>query len=98
MGCVDTAQCQYYGVSAIDIEEISVINIYPNPISDFVNIELPGNENYSIQLLSLDGKNLKTIISAKETEILHLSGLNSGIYLIRISTSENIQVFKIVKE
>lgn len=54
--------------------------IYPNPTSDFVNIESKNQIN-SIELYNLSGQKILSSISDK----INISHLNKGIYLLKIN-------------
>lgn len=67
------------------------VNIYPNPSSDFVKIDVPDIIN--IQIFSIDGK----IIMHKQSDnILDVSDLPSGHYLLKINTKQGLIQKKIV--
>jgi len=71
---------------------ISAIKVFPNPTSDFVNVQV--NNLISLQLFDLAGNN----ISISNAEILDLRKLASGIYLLKIETKENTFYRKIIKK
>ena len=69
------------------LEESSVIeglNIYPNPVTNGkVYISTKNDSNKEIIIFDLLGKKvLQTLINSKE---LNVSGLNPGVYIIKIS-------------
>jgi len=76
-------------ISIVNIENKilnNTIKIYPNPITNsYLNIE-SDNNIISISIIGIDGK---TIINAKNTNIINVSDLNTGTYLIYIKTEKN---------
>jgi len=80
-------------VSNIDEDEFK---IYPNPVSDIVNIEGATSVN-KVDITDLSGK---TTISVKEFSgtQLDVSGLQRGVYLMKITTDKGLKVVKLVKE
>ena len=69
-------------ITSVDgINEITadVIQIYPNPTSDFIFIE--NIEPQSVTIYSLDGKLVKSV---KNTNVIDVRDLDKGVYLINI--------------
>ncbi len=78
------------------IEELSKsVSIYPNPVTDVLNIS--GLENSKTTLVVLDSKG-NTVISVAEfnSKQLDLSNLETGIYFIKITNDQINLVKKIV--
>jgi PKD repeat protein len=73
----------------------NVIRVYPNPASHTLNIVTGGNPT-DAYLYSMDGKLLRNIIVI-DHDILDLSDLRKGMYLLRLVSNEHIQVEKIIK-
>lgn len=67
-------------------------NIYPNPASDFINIEHPNTKEYSVQLFSIDGRFIARFDSPKSIDI---RSLTKGTYLVHITTDKDITIQKI---
>jgi hypothetical protein len=61
----------------------SIFSIYPNPVSEFLNIEVPNNE----KILQVSVYNLlgKKILTTTENSI-NLSKYENGIYLVKVLT------------
>jgi hypothetical protein len=68
-----------------EIASKTQISIYPNPASDFIQIQ--NNSNIRIELFSLNGKQLINI-QTKDNETIDVSHLVSGTYLLRIQNLE----------
>ena len=79
------------------------MNVYPNPTSDKVNVQLTvNNESLNdgeIQLFDMYGKWLRTVkVTGKVTEI-DLSSFAAGVYFVKaVEGQQLIGVRKIVKE
>lgn len=72
------------------------IYVYPNPAKDALNIVILNTEkkkNYTIDLISLDGKILKTVYTNDQNIIIDVSMFASGFYLIK-ATTENKSLIK----
>ena len=75
------------------------ISIYPNPSNGIVTIELSSPQAINIELRTLDGKLVNTILNVTEDKYtIDLSNEASGIYLLYIETREWTQTFPLVKE
>jgi cyanophycinase-like exopeptidase len=80
-------------VSQLNANKVSII---PNPSSDFIQIELPGN--FKIRIFNTLGELLKEEL-IQSNSIISVSDLASGVYMISI-IDENQQVFqqKLIKQ
>lgn len=80
------------GVEEIDNEEVV---IYPNPVDDIVMIETHGRA--SLQNVIIYDVNGRNVLSTSESQI-DISNLPSGVYLMKIESSDGIFYKKIIKE
>ncbi|WP_445457958.1 choice-of-anchor J domain-containing protein [Flavobacterium sp. HNIBRBA15423] len=74
--------------------------VYPNPVNNIVSIS-SGNEVTfdTILITDVNGRTVKTFTYNTVTEAnLNVSDLNSGIYFLKIKTSEGILDKKIIKQ
>lgn len=87
------------GNAISEVSYTNPLNIYPNPASDFINVQfnLPKSENVEIKLYDLAGRMswslTKNELSAGENNIIVKlpENLSKGIYMIRLeSSSANI--------
>lgn len=71
-------------------------SIFPNPTSDFINVET--NTLNSIEKLTIINTNGKEIITSIETKI-NVSNLSTGVYFLKIKTDNNkIAIKKFIRE
>ena len=68
--------------------------VYPNPTTDIVNIV--GTQNAEYHIFSIDGKMVKSGIT-RDAKI-NMSELNSGLYLLQITSEGNTETKKIIKK
>ena len=76
------------------VEEVTSCNIrlYPNPTNGILNIE--GNGEMTISVMNILGqKVLET--TAPDNVTLNLSGLESGVYMVRIETENGTKTEKV---
>lgn len=83
------------------IEELNPdVLVYPNPVEKFLHIEInsPGANKASIELLDAIGRQIQLKKQAVGSrELLDLSTVPGGIYLLTVSTATSKKVFRIVK-
>jgi len=58
------------------------IRVYPNPASDFVFVELSGNDTDKIRIFSIDGKSLIEQNATGVRTLIDVSALNPGTYIL----------------
>jgi hypothetical protein len=75
--------------------------LFPNPVFDMLNIELEGvgkNELISVEILNIAGIKMKSQnIRGVKTQ-LNLVDLPSGIYFVKVKTSANMYLRKIIRK
>lgn len=72
------------------------VNVFPNPTSNFINIQVDNQQAQSIKIFNLIGKEVfKTIIN---NQPINISELSKGIYFVKIKTDKKIYSKKIVKK
>ena len=92
-GCMTCIQDTIYekpsAITELDLDNF--IKVYPNPYSDYTTIALSGGliNSGTIIISSLDGKTILQRSIRIETEIHISTGLQSGIYFIRLLTEKN---------
>lgn len=71
-----------------DYSEIKQVNIYPNPAESFLNIEVPTEDIYVVEVHNLYGQILDKFEFNNSTTI-NVEGYESGGYIIRVINSNN---------
>jgi hypothetical protein len=97
-----------YPSSGFDLDAVGVINesnaasisttelvfsIYPNPISDVINIAIDNND-FEASIYSISGN----LMFSTTNKIINVSELNSGVYLLKVKTNKKIGVKRIIKK
>ncbi|MFK5982565.1 MAG: choice-of-anchor L domain-containing protein [Flavobacteriaceae bacterium] len=85
----------------IDNEDLSNMNIYPNPSTGIINLKSNSfSETTAISIYNLQGQQVisedKTPVN--ETIQVDVSNLTTGIYFIKITSEENSVVKRIIKK
>ncbi|WP_378177810.1 aryl-sulfate sulfotransferase [Aquimarina sp. SS2-1] len=90
-----TENCSLF--DALSVEEFNLsfnFSIYPNPVSNTINITNKTNQNYSVELFDFNGKKIEfSLINEK----INISSLNSGFYILKVNTDNGSLIKKIVK-
>lgn len=77
------------------------VSVFPNPASDYVNIQFdtPTDGEISLFLLNNQGKPIKTgkIESGTLEKQINMQDLPSGIYYLRLIKGKLVNVYKVVK-
>ena len=71
--------------------------IYPNPANNHLNIEFKANRYFRIELVDLIGKTwIREEYNQTEPETINLNSLPSGLYLLRVMTTDGVHSEKLL--
>ncbi|MEL6276672.1 MAG: T9SS type A sorting domain-containing protein [Bacteroidota bacterium] len=70
-------------VSVIDLAQEDLLEAYPNPTKDFVQLRLPGKLLSTVEIYDQQGRLLNRAFPQRESIRLDLANLPSGIYMLR---------------
>ena len=76
----------------------SATKVYPNPTSEYVNLEMPYAFDYVFELYDINGKRLLEQQKTNKVERINLSSFTKGVYLIKLKTQIDRKEFKLVIE
>lgn len=81
------------------VSEDKAFSIYPNPVTNQLNIS-GKSEISSIELISIDGKLVRKLVSIHATDAhMNTAGLSNGLYQIRITDRDgNQSIDKLIKQ
>ena len=103
-GCKSQEEVEAECIEGVDESVVSsqqsAINIYPNPSSNSITIELPTqpSKNTTLILSNTNGQRLITqTITESKTEI-DITHLPTGIYIVKVWNDKEVMVQKVVKE
>lgn len=84
------------------LEKTVLINVYPNPTSNKVNISLVSDNMVTVAITDSNGKSIATgVLESKgrtQSGAFDLSNAASGIYFVKVFAGDQIHVRKIIKE
>ncbi|MEQ8323076.1 MAG: T9SS type A sorting domain-containing protein [Vicingaceae bacterium] len=89
--------------TGLDEEESASISLYPNPVSDYLNVQLSGitSDQVVLELFGMDGKrHFSRQLDAYNTDqtVIDLRDLASGMYTLVVSTENGRMTEIIVKQ
>lgn len=76
-------------------EELSDINIYPNPTSNFLQIESDNTIEY-IEVFSIYGSLIKNELFKSKEGVLNLEPLSNGLYIVMLTMENSFKVQRII--
>lgn len=85
---------------SVNDNQLNKSTIYPNPVNDVLTIQNNHLQDIrQIELFDMSGKSIQIVSNRLDNEILiDTKSLNSGIYLLQISTSNGLENHKIIKK
>ncbi|KAA6302761.1 MAG: hypothetical protein EZS26_000931 [Candidatus Ordinivivax streblomastigis] len=73
-------------------------HIYPNPVNDFLTINIAGNTGGKFVLYSIDGRKMYTIICVTGKNHLNIGNFTKGMYVGVLELNGKTEQFKILKK
>ncbi|MCC6369668.1 MAG: T9SS type A sorting domain-containing protein [Bacteroidia bacterium] len=84
--------------TGINESKLSNLQIFPVPANESINIQFSANENVLVELFSTDGRKITSVLVEGHAHSLNVSELNSGLYLLKLSTDKETVSKIIVKQ
>lgn len=78
-----------------ETENKNVFSVFPNPVSDLLNIQFSNNEEHIVSIYNSKGEKISSAVSTQNTELETRNFLN-GIYTVSISDSKSFFTKKII--
>jgi len=97
-GCEATDSIYCYNLALLEHEELSKLSVYPNPSSDFIQIDLQ-NESGTLRLLDAQGRLVSEVQVKNKIQKMDVSTFNKGVYLLCFeSENGNLKIAKLILE
>ena len=95
---IDAGTTYVSGALSVDSEVLaSMINVYPNPFTDYIKLDFDASVNVkSVSLRDITGKRISKFLS-KNNKTINVSHLTSGMYLLIVETDKGTVSRKIIK-
>ena len=88
---------QYNGLVGVEDVSVQGISIYPNPASDFLDIQIDvSNPDASISIYNIQGKAMISQSLLGVNTKIDISVLNPGVYIMRIKLNQDLLIRKLV--
>ena len=84
------------GGIGVDEDFATNLILYPNPVKDLLFVK--GNKMQQYDILSVDGKLIQSLQTNNDEDVIDFSGLESGVYMLRITSDKGVVTRKIIKE
>ncbi len=84
------------GVVGISENTVDTFSVYPNPVSDFLNIKAKTNVEQVVIYDAL-GKAVLSVNPEVISPKIDMSSLTSGMYFVKVSSGKTSQTFKVIK-
>mgnify|MGYP001172882783 CR=1 FL=1 len=95
--CADTSECYEVPPNGIESFQTGGIFVYPNPVTDDLTIEYPGN----VELLNLEILNSvgRVVFSGKilDKKVIQAATFPAGVYLLKLDNGHSVKLKKIIK-
>jgi hypothetical protein len=91
----------YAGIRKVRFDKgLQSVSIFPNPTTDYLNIQLPGDYigKAQLQLYAADGKLITAMQPGSATIRLNVQPLAGGTYMLKIVYNESSQTYPFVKQ
>jgi hypothetical protein len=99
-----TGKAEYTNQLFFDRIKVQRLNMYPNPVADDLNIQLPGSTTGKVFISVFDytGKQVMqkemVLSGSQSTILLKLTSLSAGMYTIQLNKKDELFIGKIIKQ
>jgi PKD repeat protein len=93
--CSTDSETKTIYVLSVEENELVGLNVYPNPASEYLRVELTEYNSFNIVITDISGKVLLEK-NASSSEIIDVSNFAPGLYNISISSENAITNQKII--
>jgi hypothetical protein len=97
-GCSDQSACEI--IDAVGLDQLTKIemSVQPNPTSGDLSISMPTDLTAQAEVFDAQGKLVISEAMVQNGSVLRLESMTTGIYMIRISSENTTQTFRVVKQ
>ena len=84
------------GGIGVDEEYATNLILYPNPVKDLLHVRCDDMRQYDV--FTIDGKLIRSSQTNNNEDVIGFSGLESGMYMVRITSDKGVVTRRIIKE
>ena len=97
--CGTSQTCVYVLVTAVGLDDLSQgsrLSIWPNPVTDMLNIESIRKSD-RVEIFDLSGRKLHEMKATENRVELNISDFSKGFYILRVSNKDSVNEFRFEK-
>lgn len=94
----DTTTCEPIEVQGISETDSELIAVYPNPSMGIFTVSSKGSIIQEVILYSVNGELIWRNALHTQDSTMDLSDLARGTYLLRVSTNQQVTIFRLIKQ
>jgi hypothetical protein len=101
LGCSNSLALVQTVLNCVFEKEIKAnigLNVFPNPVGDFLYIRFDSEHKSRISVLDAFGKCLEVTEISALNAMLDFQKLNHGLYFLKVETEGRIEVLKVIKD
>lgn len=83
-GCPTTSDCESFSLLSINVNDQKNFSLYPNPVKDILTLELSQSSNVGYMITDQLGKTIKESNTPFQKELIDVSDLSRGVYIISV--------------
>ncbi|MDX1447264.1 T9SS type A sorting domain-containing protein [Lishizhenia sp.] len=95
--CTDTSECITIDYVSTEDFETEQFAYYPNPANNQLHVIFQEGTEKTISIINAAGQNVYTLQTNKLNNTINLEGLEKGVYLLQVSSEQEITTNRFVK-
>ncbi|MGO4709355.1 LamG-like jellyroll fold domain-containing protein [Chryseobacterium sp. 2TAF14] len=96
-GCTQTSSCQAVTLGVNDIDTIPELALSPNPTNGILRITAK-NAVENVEITNFAGQRLMNFQPNSANSEINVSQLKEGVYLVKVTSKQQTQIYKIIKK
>ena len=96
--CIEISNCINFNTLGVDQLTKEDVEIFPNPVSSKLQVNLKTVEQAQLSILNIEGKKVLELQLSKHQNRIDISKIANGVYFLKIDSEGKSGSFKIVKE
>lgn len=82
----------------VSLKLMNNISFYPNPASNYIEIisNINNIQNFNLEIFDLQGRLLKSELIKENQQVINISELQEGLFIVKISNQNNSENFKLI--
>ncbi len=84
--------------SDVETNQISGIRVFPNPARDFIQVNSTDNSLKKLTIYNLAGQVVLNLSGLTEFQIVPVSNLPNGLYLLKLESNSGVSTIKLIKQ